>query len=162
MSPAHGIPLKAVLDTNIWLDLLVFHDPGVATLADALAGGRLEACVDDVGLSELDRVLAYPLGRIRLDDAARSAALAACKAAAIAFAPPPSTAIAVPVPLPQCRDPHDQPFLELARACQADWLVTKDRDLLMLARRISPQHGFAILSPQAVAKLLSTTADGSG
>jgi putative PIN family toxin of toxin-antitoxin system len=159
VSPDHGIPIKAVLDTNIWLDLLVFRDPGVAALADALAGGRLEAYVDDFGLSELDRVLAYPLGRIRLDDAARSAALAACKAAAIAFAPPPSTAVAVP--LPQCRDPHDQPFLELARACRADWLVTKDRDLLMLARRISLQHGFAILPPQAMAKLLSAATDGA-
>lgn len=160
MSPAHGIPIKAVLDTNIWLDLLVFRDPGVAALADALAGGRLEAYVDDFGLGELDRVLAYPLGRISLDDAARSAALAACKAAAIAFVPPPTTGMAIP--LPHCRDPHDQPFLELARACRADWLVTKDRDLLMLARRIAPQHGFAILPPQAVAKLLAAApADGS-
>ena len=159
MSPAHGKPIKAVLDTNIWLDLLVFRDPGVVVLAEALAGRRLEAYVNDFGLSELERVLAYPLGRIRLDDAARSAALATCKAATIALASPPSTAVAVP--LPQCRDPHDQPFLELARACRADWLVTKDRDLLMLARRISPQHGFTILPPQAVAKLLSAAAGGS-
>lgn len=160
MSPAHGIPIKAVLDTNIWLDILVFRDPGVAALADALAGRRLEAYVDDFGLSELDRVLAYPLGRIRLDDTARSAALAACKAAAVELACPPSITLAIP--LPRCRDPHDQPFLELARVCQADWLVTKDRDLLMLARRVAARHGFAILPPQAVAKLLSASADGSG
>ena len=155
------MPIRAVLDTNIWLDLLVFRDPGVAALADALAGGRLEACVDDFGIHELERVLAYPLGRIRLDEAARSAALDACKACAIRLSPPslPATTAA----LPQCRDPHDQPFLELARACQADWLVTKDRDLLMLARRVTLRQRFAILSPQAAATLLAAApADGSG
>ena len=155
------MPIRAVLDTNIWLDLLVFRDPGVAALADALAGGRLEACVDDFGINELERVLAYPLGRIRLDDAARNAALGACKACATRLSPPslPDTA----APLPQCRDPHDQPFLELARACQADWLVTKDRDLLMLARRVTLRQRFAILSPQAAATLLAAApADGSG
>lgn len=155
------MPIRAVLDTNIWLDLLVFRDPGVAALADALAGGRLEACVDDFGINELERVLAYPLGRIRLDDAARHAALGACKACATRLSPPSLPATAAT--LPQCRDPHDQPFLELARACQADWLVTKDRDLLMLARRVTLRQRFAILSPQAAATLLAAApVDGSG
>lgn len=147
------MPIKAVLDTNIWLDLLVFRDPGVAAVAEALAHRRLEAYVDDFGLGELERVLAYPLGRIRLDDAARCAALAACKASAIALRSPGPPATGVP--LPPCRDPHDQPFMELAAACNADWLVTKDRDLLMLARRLAPRQGFAILTPQAAGRLLA-------
>ena len=44
----------------------------------------------------------------------------------------------VPVPdpppaVPECRDPSDRPFLELALAGRADALVTGDADLLTLA-----------------------------
>lgn len=38
-----------------------------------------------------------------------------------------------PPAVPDCRDPADKPFLELARAWQADALVTGDADLLTLA-----------------------------
>ena len=38
-----------------------------------------------------------------------------------------------PPPVPECRDPDDRKFLELARFAQADALVTGDQDLLALA-----------------------------
>lgn len=34
--------------------------------------------------------------------------------------------------VPHCCDPHDRPFLELALAGRADYLVTGDDDLLAL------------------------------
>lgn len=40
--------------------------------------------------------------------------------------------IAQPPPVPECRDPNDRRFLELALAASADALVTGDRDLLAL------------------------------
>ncbi|HEX7972278.1 MAG TPA: PIN domain-containing protein, partial [Thiobacillus sp.] len=46
--------------------------------------------------------------------------------------------------MPRCRDADDQKFLELAAACSAEALVSKDRALLDLRRRRVP---FAILSP---------------
>jgi putative PIN family toxin of toxin-antitoxin system len=42
-----------------------------------------------------------------------------------------------PPPTPTCRDPFDVPFLELAVAGAADYLVTGDRDLLILAGQAS-------------------------
>jgi predicted nucleic acid-binding protein len=51
-------------------------------------------------------------------------------------------------PLPVCRDPNDQKFLELARDCRADYLVTKDRALLELARRKIRRVPFCIVTPQ--------------
>ncbi|MEW6488747.1 MAG: putative toxin-antitoxin system toxin component, PIN family, partial [Thermodesulfobacteriota bacterium] len=40
-----------------------------------------------------------------------------------------------PPKTPDCRDPFDRPFLELAAAGRADYLVTGHRDLLSLAGR---------------------------
>ncbi|MEW9625771.1 PIN domain-containing protein [Rhodanobacter geophilus] len=54
--------------------------------------------------------------------------------------------------LPRCRDPDDQKFLELARACGAQWLLSRDRELLRLARRTRREHGFDIVTPQAWAQ----------
>ena len=54
---------RVVLDTNAWLDWLVFDDPGVAALRAAVEAGRAEAWIDAACEAELERVLAYPLGR---------------------------------------------------------------------------------------------------
>ena len=48
-----------------------------------------------------------------------------------------------PPAVPNCRDPFDRPFLELAVYGQADALVTGDRDLLVLA----PVFSVPILTP---------------
>jgi predicted nucleic acid-binding protein len=53
--------------------------------------------------------------------------------------------------LPLCADPDDQKFLELAARCGADCLVTGDRELLKLARRVP----FAILTADALEKNLA-------
>ena len=42
-----------------------------------------------------------------------------------------------PPPVPECRDPNDRPFLELALSARADALVTGDADLLALAPSFS-------------------------
>ena len=47
--------------------------------------------------------------------------------------------------LPRCRDPDDQPFLELARDAGAMALLTRDAQLLRLARRCV----FAIATPES-------------
>jgi predicted nucleic acid-binding protein len=49
--------------------------------------------------------------------------------------------------LPRCADPDDQVFLEAAAAACADYLVTKDRELLELGRRKLP---FQIVSPSSL------------
>ena len=45
--------------------------------------------------------------------------------------------VAEPLSVPECRDPHDRPFLELALAVQADPLVRGDKDTLVLASDFS-------------------------
>jgi predicted nucleic acid-binding protein len=50
--------------------------------------------------------------------------------------------------LPRCADPADQIFLEAALAARADFLVTRDRALLELARRNRSMQ-FRIVTPEA-------------
>ena len=53
-----------------------------------------------------------------------------------------------PPPVPECRDPFNRPFLELALAGGADALVTGDADLLALADLFA----VPILTPAALRK----------
>jgi uncharacterized protein len=134
---------RIVLDTNIWLDWLVFKDLSLLYLKNAVAEGRADIFINAACEAELERVLAYDLARHSLDAAAQAACLAECRRIArrIDAAAPEAERKA----LPRCIDPDDQKFLELALAARADCLVTKDHKLLELARRT--KH-FRILNPR--------------
>ena len=112
---------RVVLDTNVLLSLFVFADSRYARLRERLTAGEL----------------------IALADAAQRAAFDAYTALS-GIVP----AAAEPLALPQCRDPDDQKFLEVARDGNADWLVTSDKALLKLARRRKLAHLFAIITPE--------------
>jgi uncharacterized protein len=131
--------MRLVLDTQVWLDWLVFDEPTLAGLRATITGGRAEVVIDSACFAELERVLAYPLGR-SVDVAA---CLAQCEKLCISV----ETQNGKHFDLPQCRDPDDQKFLTLAAAARADCLVTRDRELLRLARRCGPR--LAILPPGA-------------
>ena len=138
-----------MLDTNIWLDWLVFDNAEIAPLKAAHSAGRLSLTINPPCLAELARVLAYPLGRFTLDAAARDRAQAACLACAALESP-----MADATPLPTCHDADDQKFLELTRDCGAHWLITRDRDLLMLARSRALPLPFRIVTPRTFAAAL--------
>lgn len=53
---------------------------------------------------------------------------------------------------PLCRDPADDKFLHLALAADANWLITGDQDLLILADSAAAQ-GVSILSPAEALRL---------
>jgi putative PIN family toxin of toxin-antitoxin system len=138
--------LRVVLDTNVWLDWLVFDDPTMAPIRASVAAGRAELFIDEPCAAELARVLTRKLGRRTLDPAAQAAALAECRRIARPIAPTDA-----PVELPKCRDTDDQKFLEAAACARADVLITKDQALLELARRRTKPPPFLIVTPQAFA-----------
>ena len=139
-------PARLVLDTNVWLDWLVFDDPALAPLRAAYAQKRVSIFIDASCTEELRRVLAYSLRKSVLGEAEQQAAMMLC----LRVATPVSEPLGADLPpLPECRDPDDQKFLQLARAAGAHALLTKDRALLELARRKYRPAGFAILTPQA-------------
>ncbi|MCR5893282.1 MULTISPECIES: putative toxin-antitoxin system toxin component, PIN family [Burkholderia] len=147
-SPAPHAAHRVVLDSNVWIDILVFDDPATRPIRAALERGTLAAVIDGRCLAELKYVLDYPQFQARAVD--KAAALATVARLASLVEPPAVDADAPP--LPKCKDRDDQKFLELARAAQADWLVSKDRALLKLAKRTARDFGFRIAQPAPFAE----------
>ena len=142
-------PLRLVLDTQVWIDWLVFDDTSTWPLRTALKDGRAQVLLDHACRAELVRVLGYPLGKRRLD-ADEQQAIAA-RAFELAVRVPDDAPREAAAGLPRCSDPDDQKFLELAAAAGADVLVTRDKALLVLARRVT---GFRIATPKELNDLL--------
>lgn len=129
-----------VLDTNAVLDVLAFKTNKASALAAALASRQLIWLASAYMRQELEFTLARPLlARYAFD---RHAVLAAYDALTD------TRPAAATHPRLRCRDGDDQPFIDLALAEGACWLVTSDRDLLVLAKR-ARRLGLSILGPQA-------------
>ncbi len=135
-------PKRIVLDTNVCLDLFVFHDPRWAGLLAAIESGAVEAITREDCRAEYLVVLHYP--HLPLDETSRPVSAARFDALIKVVAPPVSG-----VRLPVCTDRDDQKFLELARDAQADILITKDKALLKLARRLTKAGMFRVMVPEA-------------
>jgi len=136
--------LRLVLDTNVWLDLLVFNDASALPIRDAMQKGHVKVVVNQPTYAELERVVAYPLKKNRsldLDQQIDTLRAVLEMAEPVFWQAKPDARAA----LPRCGDPDDQKFLDLALAARADLLLTKDRELLDLADRELP---FGILAPR--------------
>ena len=149
MIPASAQPI--VIDTNVCLDLFVFHDPRWALLLKALEGGELNAVTRADCRDEYLAVLRYP--HLPLDDNSRAVATTRFDSLITVVAPD-----SRPVRLPLCSDRDDQKFLELARDAGAAILVTKDKALLKLNRKTTQAGMFRIMLPEACVKLQTAPA----
>ncbi|MDD5295862.1 MAG: putative toxin-antitoxin system toxin component, PIN family [Rhodocyclaceae bacterium] len=134
--------MRLVLDSNVVLALWVFSDPALSALRRACEAGEFVLLGNEACRVELERVLAYP--EFKLGAEAAAAILAAYRARLERVPEQPGQAF----PLPKCRDRDDQKFLELAREGGADYLLTRDRALLKLARKKILHGRFAILTPE--------------
>ena len=123
--------LRVVIDTNLVLLALLFSGGKTAHLRHLWQAGDLRPLVSRVTVAELIRALAYPKFRLTAVEQHELLAdyLPYCEAVTVTVPnPPPRT--------PECRDPADAPFLELALAGAAEALVTGDEDLLTLAEAL--------------------------
>jgi predicted nucleic acid-binding protein len=140
----------AVLDTNVWLDWLVFADPVIAPVRAAVASGQLRLLGLARGRDELADVLGREAVRLQAEAARRRRGLANLPAPLAALAE--FDALVAMRPAPPacgllCRDPDDQCFIDLAITEGARWLLTKDRALLALARQARRRSGLEIVPP---------------
>ena len=133
---------RLVLDTNIWLDWLVFHNAEIDVLKTMVESGKARIFIDEPCEQELARVLAYPRRNETLSPIEQATHLEECRRVSQQIKSKDGS-----LRLPVCRDPDDQKFLELARDCAATHLVTRDKALLELARRKSLATPFRIVTP---------------
>jgi putative PIN family toxin of toxin-antitoxin system len=139
--PSSAIPQRLVIDTNVCLDLFVFRDPRWATLLAAIENGAVEAITRADCRDEYRIVLHY--AHLPLDDDSRPVSAARFDQLIKVVAPAESG-----VRLPVCTDPDDQKFLELARDAGAQVLITKDKALLKLAKRLRNAGMFEVIPPE--------------
>lgn len=130
----------AVIDTQVIMDWLVFKEPSVSALAAAVVSGRLRWIGTPAMLAELQHVLGRGVAADRAPDLPmiEQQFERHCQMQPI----PPRFGRLV------CRDPDDQMFIDLAMACQARWLISRDRAVLALARRARALQ-LAIVTPSA-------------
>lgn len=132
-------PRRVVFDTSSLIGAAL--QPGsVPYRALSVALGMADVCASEATLAELEHVL----GRPRLDRfqtaALRMEFAAVFRRHAHLFAVSAAQEAAVE---PACRDAKDNKFLALAKACDAQVLVSSDADL----RVLHPWNGVQILSP---------------
>ena len=139
MIPVSATPI--VIDTNVCLDLFVFHDPRWAELLTALESGAVRAVTRADCRDEYLAVLHYP--HLPIDDSTRAQSEERFDAL-IRLVEPDAKLVRLPV----CTDKDDQKFLELARDAGASVLITKDKALLKLGRKTAQAGMFRIMVPE--------------
>ena len=128
--------MRVVLDTNVVLSALLFSRGRLCWIRDAWRTHQFTPFISKATTQELIRVLSYPKFKLSSSDIETLLGdyLPYCETV---------TDLNTDDKLPDCRDPHDQKFLELASAAHAQLLVTGDQALLELEN----ETGFAIKTP---------------
>ena len=136
--------MQLILDTNVVIDWLVFNDPYLQPFRDRVATGEVIVLSHELALAEFERVLGYP--ELRLVIERRVDALARYRAQSRVTTMPEGFALGawqLPAGFPSCRDRDDDLFLSLTHHSQASALVTRDKALLKMRKRMR-KRGMAI------------------
>ena len=143
--------LRVVLDTHVLVSALLFRQGRLAPLRAAWQGGRLIPIICKQTGQELLRVLGYAkfkLGPLQIEEVL-SLYLPYAQSHTIMSTTRQSIGTV------QCRDVHDQIFLDLASSAQADLLVSGDSDLLSMNDMPNELLSFKIITPQSLLERLS-------
>lgn len=145
------------------MDWLVFRDPRVAPLVSALTGGMLQWLGHPSMLQELRHVLGRGVAAGFAPDLGLIDEQFARFCRMSEQASPPAVRLV-------CRDPDDQKFIDLAIASGAQWLFSRDRAVLALAKRarayqltIRTPDGWQLPDPSlaGIARPTNSGADGA-
>lgn len=136
--------IKVVLDTNIVLDLFVFHDAAAAPLQQALDSGVVQWISTLAMRDELARVLGYPQIQksLQYHGLRAEAVLAQFDTHALCVDAAAKATVT-------CKDADDQKFIDLAVAHGA-LLLSKDHAVLCMTKRLQSQ-GVQVLASLGVA-----------
>jgi putative PIN family toxin of toxin-antitoxin system len=141
----HGAT-TAVIDTNVLFDWLVFEDPRIDPLRQALSEGKLRWITCERMLGEFTHVLGRQPLESRVSDRAWIDRQIETHAVLVEHKHEPP-APGWPRSTPRCSDPDDQIFIDLAITQGAPLLLTRDRALLKLAPK-ALVHGVRVTTPE--------------
>ncbi len=144
-----------VLDTNVVIDWLMFHDPYLQPLRERVNDGRLVVLTHQPAILELERVLAYR--QLKLDAAAQQDIFQRYLTLTREVALPAGASLKnlmLPSDFPRCRDRDDEHFIALAFHHHADALVSRDAAVFGMKSRVA-KFGLTILNVQQAIQHLS-------
>jgi len=138
--------LRIVLDSSVFVSAFLAKTGAAARVLDMALTDHVHLVVSEMIIAETGKVL-LTYDRIRqryiyTDDDAQGFCAKLGEAFTLLIGCPPLTGV--------CRDPNDDMVLACALAAQAAYLVTRDKDLLVL----QCYEGVAIVSPEAFLALL--------
>jgi len=123
---------SVIFDTNVLLDLFVFHDVKALHLKAALLDKKVTSYANQQTLDELADVIARQL--FTLDEVTQSSILTQWQGIALMM----NDAQIQKAPW-LCQDPDDQVFLDLAYSLRPCILLSKDLELLKIAPRAAKE-----------------------
>ncbi|MEQ1595685.1 MAG: putative toxin-antitoxin system toxin component, PIN family [Casimicrobium sp.] len=142
-------PARLVIDTNVLVSALVFKDSRHLPLRQAWQAGRVIPLLSIKTYRELKRVLGYEMFKLSDDQIAEGIAHLG---PFIEWVTIDDAQIGT---LPKCSDRDDQKFLNAALCGRADALLTYDRAVLKLRKRVP----FAITKPEVWSEQLYAPTD---
>ncbi len=151
-----GAQPRAVFDCMVFFQATARPTgPAARLFIDFVESGRLTLFVSDAIINELRDVLGRPRIRAKNPAITDHSVIEFCgRVQQLAHRIDP-----VPALFTLARDPDDEPYLNLAIAVSADYLVTRDNDMLELMRDAAFRVRYpklTILDPVALLRLLST------
>lgn len=123
---------SVVFDTNVLLDIFVFHDFRAIHLKEALLNQTLDALASEQTLEELTDVIARPFFSLSQSEQKRIVLEWRSLARMI------KDEDIVKAPW-ECHDKDDQVFLDLAYTAKPCVLISKDNEVLKLASRAAKE-----------------------
>ena len=135
---------RVVIDTSVILPILILNQPGVSRLLQLWQNSRILPLHNQDTIAELRGKLLENSPTVKHDRAVRFVD-AALRRYSLWSQQVPLEEGEPDRTRPQCRDPSDQKFIDLAIIGKADFLIAKDPDLLSLNSCIN----FQILTEDA-------------
>jgi putative PIN family toxin of toxin-antitoxin system len=150
-------PISFVLDTNVVIDWLVFDHPYLEPFRELVSAGQVRVLRHPMVAAEFARVLAYPALKLGVERRTNLLERYRDQTFEVKILEPFALDDwKLPAGFPSCRDRDDDLFLAFAYHARAAALVTRDKVLLKMRKKVR-KFGVVILDVPQLMTLLTKT-----